>query len=317
MSTVDRLMHDGLRDGVFPSAVLLVASRGEPVLHRAWGEAQLDTIYDVASLTKAVCTSVVAMRLHDRGLLPLDARTRLLLAHAAGLPAHRPYYRRLRGRAVIARAAEREPWVYPPGTRSLYSDVGFIALGAVIERAGGSRLDRLFRCEVAVPLGLPDTRFGPFLSRGSRVAPTAPRRRGVVDDANARAMGGVAGHAGLFSTAADLHLVCRALAGAWQDEGGLVSRATIRRFWRRELPRTGSTWCLGWDTPSPRGSQAGTLLSRRTVGHLGFTGCSLWIDPVRELWIVLLTNRVRLGREPNLLKRFRPRLHDAILRALP
>jgi len=334
---VHATMREALRGRVFPSAVLLVADEGEPVLHAGYGGAErVDTVFDVASLTKAVATSVAAMWLVDRGRLDIRApasrylpylgpagadRVRLwhLLSHASGLPAWRPYYRELSGRALI-RAAAREPLEAPPGRRSVYSDLGFILLGAIIERASGRRLDRLLRDEIYQPIGLARTLFRPGRRSGLPIAPTgrcAWRRRsllGEVHDENAAALGGVAGHAGLFSTAHDLHRICRVLVDAWAGaQSAPVSREVVRLFWRRPMPR--STWCLGWDTPSPRASSAGRYL-RRAVGHLGYTGCSIWVDPARARWVILLTNRVALRREPNLLKPLRPRLHDRILEAL-
>lgn len=306
-------MEEALGAGAFPSAVLLAARNNEVAIHHAWGAAELDTIFDVASLTKAVVTSTVAMKLYEQRKFQLDVRARRLLAHASGLPAHRPYFATLSGRAAIVRAAENEPLVFAPGSKSLYSDIGFIVLGAALERAGGMRLNQLFIEHVARPLGLADTRFGRI--RSLRVAPTTPELAGVVHDDNARAMGGVAGHAGLFSTALDLHRLAASLVAAWRNDRGLVARKTIRRFWRPAFPGR-STWCLGWDTPSLRGSQAGRSLSRQAVGHLGFTGCSIWIDPAEPLWIVLLTNRVYSDPDKNLLRVFRPRIHDAVMMEL-
>jgi CubicO group peptidase (beta-lactamase class C family) len=334
-------MQRGVRGGVFPAAVLLVADDGEPLLHAGYGDAErLDAVFDVASLTKAVATSVAMMWLVDRGRVDLDApaarylgelrrpgadriRIRHLLAHASGLPAWRPYFRRLRG-AEVVRAAAREPLESPPGRRAVYSDLGFMLIGAIVERAAGRPLDQLLADEIFGPLGLRRTFFvrggtrppcGPVLPTG-RCAWRRRVLRGEVHDQNAAAMGGVAGHAGLFSTAHDLHRICRALVGCWSgDRGGTLSREVVRLFWRRSrVP--GSTWCLGWDTPSPGASSAGRYL-RRAVGHLGFTGCSLWVDPRRARWVILLTNRVATGRDPARMQAFRPRLHDRVLEALP
>ncbi len=336
-------MERALADRVFSAGVLLVADGGAPVVHRGYGAAErLDTVFDLASLTKALATSVAAMWLVDRGRLDpespswryigdlrragaQDIRIWHLLAHASGLPAWRPYYRSLRGAALV-RAAAREPLEAVPGSRAVYSDLGFILLGRIVEKIARRRLDKLLRERIYGPLGLLRTFF---VDLGGAARPDGPERiaptgrcgwrrrilRGEVHDENAAAMGGVAGHAGLFSTAHDVHLLCRALAGAWAGErGGPVSPEAVRAFWtRRRVP--GSSWCLGWDTPSPRGSSAGRGL-RGAVGHLGFTGCSLWLDPKRALWVVLLTNRVALGREPNRLKPLRPRIHDLVVAAL-
>lgn len=338
-------MERALVDRVFSAATLLVADGGEPVVHRGYGAAErLDTVFDLASLTKALATSVAAMWLVDRGRLDpespawrfmgelrrpgaSDIRIWHLLAHASGLPAWRPYYRSLQGAALV-RAAAREPLETAPGSRAVYSDLGFILLGRIIEKIARRRLDTLMYERIYGPLGLLRTSFIDLgnaarreIARRERIAPTGRcdwRRRllrGEVHDENAAAMGGVAGHAGLFSTAHDVHLLCRALAAAWAGErGGPVSPEVVRAFWtRRRVP--GSTWCLGWDTPSPRGSSAGRYLGG-AVGHLGFTGCSLWLHPKRALWVVLLTNRVALGREPNRMKPLRPRIHDLVMASL-
>ncbi len=357
------LCQQAVEDSVVPGLVLLVASEGAVQLHEAFGHRQLtprllpvlpDTVYDIASLTKAVATSVVAMQLCDQGKLALedpvrrhvpeflpgpdrDAVTvRLLLCHAAGLPAHRPFFQTIpsapSGRWAIALGAAHEPLAYAPGTRSVYSDLGFILLGWLLERVGGARLDVQVDRGVTAPLGLMSTIFVNLADSEARahllanrtVAATqysAERKRvvlGEVDDMNGYAMGGIAGHAGLFSSAADLAAIAAGLSAAWRGDAGatLVGRDVIRRFWSPAgIPD--SVWRLGWDGPSPGVSQAGTRLSRAAVGHLGFTGCSLWIDPGRDLTIVLLANRVH-PQVPtdDRFRLFRPALHDAILDAL-
>jgi CubicO group peptidase (beta-lactamase class C family) len=346
--------------------VLLGARGGEVAFHEAFGFRQLvpkqlptspDTLYDVASLTKAVVTSVLAMqevaagrwRLEGPVVEPLpefgvaeDAgretvTIRDLLCHASGLPAHRPFWRQVEAapseRRAVALLAAREPLEYPPRTRSVYSDLGFILLGWMLERTTGARLDALAAARIVGPLGLGATTFLSLsdpvaraeVIGGRAIAATQlclERRRvliGEVDDLNAAAMGGVAGHAGLFSTAADLSAIAGALCRAFRgDRGGgtLVDRDVVRGFWSPAgVP--GSTWRLGWDGPAAAGSQAGSRLSRAAVGHLAFTGCSLWIDPARETWIVLLSNRVHPSvPSDDRFRRFRPAVHDALLDAL-
>lgn len=363
LSGLRRACHDATDSGVVPALELLVASGAEVVFHEAFGARQLEperlsaevgTVWDVASVTKAVSTSVLAMHLVGRGAVPLDEPARrwlpelaseakrritprLLLAHASGLPPHRPFHRMAAmapdPRQEMIRLATSEPLEGEPGAVSRYSDLGFITLGALLERASGSRLDALFDQLIARPLGLGATRFVDLSDPGAatRLAAEQPvaatqrcpeRRRiivGEVDDLNAAAMGGAGGHAGLFATAADLHLVARALVAAWQGTDGAlpgIERDVIREFWcPAGIP--GSTWRLGWDGPAPHGSLAGELLSRRAVGHLGFTGCSLWIDPEQAVWIVLLTNRVHpeLRDDPR-FRGLRPALHDLALRSI-
>lgn len=357
------LCQGAVRDGVVPGMVVLVASGGAIRLHEAFGHRQLtprqlpalpDTVYDVASLTKAIATSVVTMQLVDRGNVALDdpvrqkipeflpgpqrdaVTVRLLLCHAAGLPAHKPFHAQVpqapSQRWAIALSAAHEPLAYPPSTRSVYSDLGFILLGWLLERAAGLRLDVQVERGIALPLRLTSTIFvnladsearARLLANRTVAATQASGQRnrvvlGEVDDLNAYAMGGIAGHAGLFSTAADLGAIAGALCAAWRDDRGahLVNRDVVRQFWSPAgIP--GSVWRLGWDGPSPGSSQAGTRMSRAAVGHLGFTGCSLWIEPERDRWIVLLSNRVHPHvPTDDRFREFRPALHDALLEAL-
>jgi CubicO group peptidase (beta-lactamase class C family) len=353
-------------DGAVPGLVLHVAQGGAG-FQAAFGARQLvprrlpalpDTLYDVASLTKAVATSVLVMQEVGAGRLALDAKVAALLpelsnqdggahdpardqitvhqllSHASGLPAHRPFWQLAAHspaeRLAIALLAAREPLAYPPGTQAVYSDLGFILLGWLLERLTGSRLDVLFEERIARPLGLAASTFVSLADSEARarllgdrsVAATqiSPERHGLVlgevDDMNAFAMGGIAGHAGLFSTAGDLATIAGALLAAFRGDGTLVHRDVIRRFWSSSgVP--GSTWRLGWDGPAEVGSQAGERLSRASVGHLAFTGCSLWIDPAREVVLVLLSNRVHPAvPADDRFRRLRPALHDAALDAL-
>jgi serine-type D-Ala-D-Ala carboxypeptidase len=370
-----RLRHlcdEAVAAGVVPGAVILFGDDGETRFHEAFGARQvepvrlpttLDTIYDVASVTKAVVTSVIAMRAVGDGLLRLDdpvirylpefagegkehVTIRHLLAHAAGLPAHRPFYLQHAGgereregegageaegerngsarRVAILLAAAAEPLAAPPGTRAVYTDLGFMLLGWLLERVRGARLDALADREIFRPLALGATAFGPLaVDAGRAVAATerCPWRGrllvGEVHDQNAWAMNGVAGHAGLFSTAHDLAVIARDLAAAWRgggpSGGTCVERDVIREFWTPSgVP--GSNWRLGWDGPAPHGSQAGSLLARTAVGHLGFTGCSLWIDPERDRVIVFLSNRIHpVVRDDPRFRAFRPAVHDAAI----
>jgi CubicO group peptidase (beta-lactamase class C family) len=350
-------------DGTVPGLVLLVAVGGNVVFHEGFGARQLvprklpvfrDTLFDVASITKAVVTAVLAMREVGAGRIALEtpvvellpefegadrARVtiRQLLAHTSGLPAHRPFWRTAAEapseRRAISLLAAREPLEYEPGTRAIYSDLGFILLGWLLERVTGERLDVLANKEIAAPLGLASTTFMSLSDPEERarllgdrsIAATqlCPERHrvliGEVDDLNAMAMGGVAGHAGLFSTAEELSRIAGALCTAWRGDAGgetLVQRDVVRTFWSPSGVE-GSTWRLGWDGPAAANSQAGTRFPRAGVGHLGFTGCSLWIDPAAKTWIVLLSNRVHPAiPTDDRFKRFRPALHDAIVDAL-
>lgn len=357
--------------GVVPGAVVLCAEGGTTRFHEAFGARQLeptmapaalDTVYDVASVTKAVVTSVLAMRAVASGELALEdpvgrhqpqfrgadkdeVTLRHLLCHASGLPAHRPFYAPFFGlapdasaipvdvaarRQAIVAAAAAEPLERSPGERAVYSDLGFMLLGDVLERCAGNRLDVMTDHWLVPRLGLGATTFVRLDGAGGRtpvLAAVAPTERcdrratlvsGAVHDLNAYAMGGVAGHAGLFSTAADLGKIAGALVAAWHGDvtEPIVPKEVVRTFWE-PAGVAGSTWRLGWDGPAEQGSQAGTRLSRRAVGHLGFTGCSLWIDPPRRLWIVVLTNRVHpVVRDDPRFKVFRPAVHDAAMMGL-
>lgn len=370
---VQEVCERAVAAGVVPGAVVLAASEGKTRFHQSFGARQLEptllparphTTYDVASVTKAVITSVLTMQAVAAGALSLDDRVgqyvshflgegkelvtiRHLLCHASGLPAHRPFYEPFLGspwsetsgalsgdraarRAAIVAAAAAEPLERPPQQRSVYSDLGFILLGEILERCGAARLDALAQRQLIEPLGLRSTTFVEVDGQGGRapllseVAPTerCPRRGrmvvGEVHDLNTYAMGGIAGHAGLFSTAAELGRIAGALVAAWHGNGTghIVPTEVIRQFWSPAgVP--GSTWRLGWDGPAERDSQAGSQLSRQAVGHLGFTGCSLWIDPAAQLWIVLLTNRVHpTVRDDPRFRAFRPAVHDATVTAL-
>jgi CubicO group peptidase (beta-lactamase class C family) len=358
---VHKLCAAATDDGTVPGLVLLVAAGGTIVFHDAFGARQLvprklpvfhDTLFDVASITKAAVTSVLAMREVGAGRVALETpvvellpefegadranvTVRQLLSHSSGLPAHRPFWRQAADapseRRAISLLAAREPLEYPTGTRAVYSDLGFIVLGWLLERVSGERLDVLAHKQIVAPLGLasttfmslsePDERARVLGDRSIAATQLCPERHrvliGEVDDLNAMAMGGIAGHAGLFSTAAELSDIASALCRAWRGDGaGLVERDVVRTFWSPS-GIAGSTWRLGWDGPATTGSQVGTRFSRAGVGHLGFTGCSLWIDPAREAWIVMLSNRVHPAiPSDDRFKRFRPALHDAIVDAL-
>ncbi len=348
MKRIHQLINAGLTQQHYQSASLLVAQGGQPLIHQAYGKAQLDSVFDLASLTKPLATTAVMMQLTAEGRLspdtPLirllpelkwpgarDLRIWHLLCHAAGLTAWRPYYQELASRPARGRrqAMRRMVAATPPEAHApaptCYSDLGFILLDWALERCTGTRLDRLAHNKIFRPLGLTHTFFidldraGPQVHHGrSLIVPTERcpwrkrRLRGEVHDDNCWAMGGVSGHAGLFSTAHDIHLLTRSLVAAYHGAPSIFSRRVVRRFFNHS-PLPGSSRVLGWDTPTAERSSAGRLFGPHTVGHLGFTGTSLWVDLERSLWIIFLTNRVYYGREPNPMPALRPRLHDAIM----
>jgi serine-type D-Ala-D-Ala carboxypeptidase len=305
---------------VFPSAQLVVVDAGRPWYARAVGAATPQTRFDLASLTKPLSTMAIALRLLARGAISFNARPRpeatieQLMCHAGGLPGWRalgdPDAPSEEMRRSVVEAARKEPLEYPPGTKSIYSDLGFILLGDALERASSKRLDQLFAEEVAQPLVV-EVGF----RAGDDVMPTEVPLRGVVHDENARAMGGVAGHAGLFGHAGDVSTLVAAWVDAFHGEDRWLDPRLVRRaFALAGIPS--STWGLGWDHPSAVGSSAGARWPRDGVGHLAFTGCSIWIDPPRRRWVVLLSNRVHPTRDNDAIRAFRPRLHDAVLAAL-
>jgi beta-glucosidase-like glycosyl hydrolase/CubicO group peptidase (beta-lactamase class C family) len=345
---VDRILADFVERRAFPGGVVAVG-RGDALVHlSAFGRQTYDpgspavtpeTIYDVASLTKVVATTTMAMILVDEERLGLDApvqsflprfegrgkeavTVRQLLSHSSGLDWWAPLYEEARGPEDYLQRVQAMELAYEPGTRSLYSDLGLILLGEVLERAAGEPLDAFARRRVLEPLGMTDTLFRPGADLLPRIAPTERDEwrgrllHGEVHDENAFALGGVAPHAGLFSTAGDLARFARMIvAGGVFEHRRIVSRKTVEEFVRRAgVPD--STRALGWDTKSAEGSSAGTLFSPASFGHTGFTGTSLWIDPERELFVILLTNRVHPTRENNLIREARPAVADAVVRAL-
>lgn len=295
------------------------------------------TIFDLASLTKVLSTTTLALGLIEGGRLDLSTpvadlmpswstrdRTwvtvRDLFEHCSGLPAHRPYFRELSGRAAYQSAISREPLEYPWRTRSVYSDLGFILLGFILEDLAGQPLDAQFdRWRTAARISGPvDYRAqATWLARIASTEHDPWRRRvlqGEVHDENAAALAGVAGHAGLFGTAAAVGDVARwwmtLLNGADDARTGVSARVTSTFTERSTVP--GSSRALGWDTMLPT-SSCGTRLSPHAIGHTGFTGTSLWIDPARDLYAVLLTNRVHPTRDNDKIQQVRRDFHDAIV----
>lgn len=343
---VDSLVNLKIRERAFPGAQLLVIHKGTIVHERCFGMVSYDTndavtqatMYDLASLSKVVSTTTAAMKLWETGRLDLDAPVaryipsfarngkahvtiRHLLTHSAGLPPFKPYFTFCTDAAQALDTIFASPLDYVPGTRTVYSDLGMITLAKVIERITGIPLDIYARELIFAPLGMSATMYTPPDSLVDRCAPTeydaAWRKRllrGTVHDETAALLGGVAGHAGLFSTARDLGRFALMLIGGGELDGSrIVRRTTIDMFTRRQ---GASSRALGWDTKSSLGSSAGRYFSTRAFGHTGFTGTSLWIDRDAGIAVVFLTNRVHPTRENRVLLGFRPILHDAVREAL-
>ncbi len=296
-----------------------------------------DTVFDLASLTKVVATTTLAARLVSAGVLRLDMRVasllpmwsgsdrgavtiRDLLEHASGLPGHRDYFARLAGRPAYERAIGIEPLEYPPHSRSLYSDLGFMLAGFIVQDRGGGPLDVQFR-EWRSAAGIRDalTYLPPrdWLARTAATENDPWRRRvlrGEVHDENAAALGGVAAHAGLFGTAAAVGDVARwwlARLDGEDDARTGMSAAVAASFTMRSTA-PGSSRAVGWDTMLPT-SSCGTRLSARAIGHTGFTGTSLWLDPALDLYAILLTNRVHPARDNDRIRQVRRQFHDAVV----
>jgi CubicO group peptidase (beta-lactamase class C family) len=270
---------------------------------------------------------------------------RRLLAHCSGLAAWRPFFQLIgdveRGGKVNFMATPRaKHWIYeeihrekleaPTATRAIYSDLNFIILGELVEQVSGVSLARFCHERIFRPLGLEATGFIDLArSRTQKLKPVpemfaatencATRKRiliGEVDDENAYAMGGVAGHAGLFASVREVDRIAAELIACYQGRSDMVAPAIIREFWTRAAVVPDSTWALGWDTPSPLHSSSGHHFPATAAGHLGFTGTSIWIDPERELTVSILTNRVHPSRDNEAIREFRPKIHDLIMEAI-
>ncbi len=351
--TARAVVTRGLASRAYPAAAVEVGTPSSVLWSESFGALSYEegapstdsaTVFDLASLTKVIGTASVAMTLLEHRHIGLDDRVgswipawsghdraavtvRDLLEHASGLPGYLALYERCRGRAEYLAEICRWPLEYVPRSRSVYSDLGFILLGCLLETAGRARLDQLVAsCFAGLPAETDPLRlvFSPPAEWRSHVAPTEvdPWRGrllvGEVHDENAWALGGVAGHAGLFGRASDVGRFARAVLRARKagDAGGpgLAPSETMARFTERSsVP--GSSRALGWDTMLPT-SSCGTRLSIASFGHTGFTGTSLWIDPDREIYVAFLTNRVHPTRENHQIGGIRPALHDAIVECL-
>ena len=352
-------MNDAVQRGIFPGAVLLVGARGRILLNEAFGYASLrprrnpmsrKTRFDLASLTKPLATTTALMLLVQDGKIRLSdavsrwipsfqggekARLRVfhLLNHSSGFRAGRPFYHRFMKdrkqigtkstREAIYQRVHEEKLSYSIGSKSVYSDFGFILAGEIIETVSGQPLDRFCKRRIFVPLNLPTLHFrrvGRTIPRSVRYAATekCPWRKrvllGEVHDGNSFAMGGVAGHAGLFGTAWDVYQLTRKIQDAANGVRSFISQDIALRFLSR-MKTPQSSWALGWDTPSLP-SSSGHFFSSRSFGHLGFTGCSIWADLDRDIIVVLLTNRIHPSSRNNRIRAFRPMIHDLIIKEL-
>lgn len=351
---VDLAVREGIQRGLYPGAVVIIGRRDSILYTRGYGhytwslssptpEAD-STLWDLASITKVVATAATAMRLVDQGRLDLDApvrrylprfsgglknqvTVRMLLDHTSGLKSYVPIYQRARrSRARAIDLLYAQPLLRTPGDSAEYSDLNALFLGLVIEKATGTSLDKAAAREVFTPLGMSQTMYRPPARLKRRTVPSGMWRGkpvpGDVNDQNAVVFGGVAGHAGVFSTATDLATFARVwLRDGAGPHGTWVKKATLDQFLTRG-PRSG-TRMLGWDTPDLEAEEPsiyGTLISRSAYGHTGFTGTELWIDPSHDLFLVFLTNRAFDPKTRDSLKELklvRTAVSDAALRLVP
>jgi len=343
---IERIITDAIKDSAFPGAVALISKDGKIRFHKAFGnytyeenskEVTTKTIYDLASLTKVIATTTAAMLCVDRKLFKLDDKVskyipefasnkkgeitlKNLLLHNSGFPSWKKYWGVHDNPDEVLNDIYTSKLEYETGTKTVYSDLGIIVLGKVIEKVTGKSLDLFCKKEIFIPLEMNDTYFNPPDSLKYRIAPTELdnywRKKiiiGEVHDETAALLNGVSGHAGLFSTAEDIHKLLLTLLnkGKYKDKQ-LIQNSTVELFTRRFDK---STRALGWDIKSPEGSSAGKLFNELSFGHTGFTGTSAWIDPLNKIIVVFLTNRVHPTRENNKINKIRPELHDAVIKA--
>ena len=359
LKNIEEILGQGLLEGAFPGGVLLVAKRGEIVLHQEAGLCSMrpkqepmtkETIFDLASLTKPLATTLAVMKLVDQEKIHLDQplseiirrgslkekgslTPRLLLNHSAGFVAWKPLYSDLvkeevgDRRRILRRRILKEPLVYSPGEECLYSDWGFMILEWIIEEVSGMPMHRFLDDHFYGPMSLKRT----FIYTGElptgldkamfAATKDCPLRnriiRGEVEDDVAYALSGYSGHAGLFSTAEELYALVALLRDHYYGKrDDFLSPELVREFFRRQDIVEGCTWALGWDTPSPENSSSGRHFSPRSVGHLGFTGTSVWMDLEKDVIVVFLTNRTLTADDNEKIKAFRPQLHDLIMEEL-
>ena len=343
------ILEQGITERVFPGAAFAVTRGGEILTSGAAGaftyesdspEVSPETVFDLASVTKVVATTAMAMILYDRGKLDLnqkvigvvpefasgaDARRRgqitirMLLAHSSGLPAYARIFEKAHNREALLEAIYTMPLETDPDTRAEYSDIGFILLGEALSRITGEPLNEFCRREVFSKLEMNNTIYLPPANWKSRIPPTVNDQKfrhrviqGEVNDENASVLGGVSAHAGVFSNVKDVSKFALCIL----EYGPQLFRPeTIKLFATRQTIPAGTTRALGWDTPSAP-SQSGQYFSQTSCGHLGYTGASLWIDLERQISITLLTNRTWPNADTQAIKQLRPKFHDGIMEEL-
>ncbi len=348
-SGVEKLILKSIRDSVFPGAVLVIGNQDSIIYQKAFGHftydttspaMTLNTIFDLASVSKVVGTTTAAMILYDEGKLKLDEKVktylpefdnhgkgeitvRNLLLHNSGLPAFKKYYDIYNTGEEVINDIMNTELIYKPGEKYVYSDLGIITLQKIIEKITGTTLDKFLEAKVFKPLGMNRTMYNPPDSLKNQCAPTEidtfyrmRQIQGEVHDERAYMLGGVAGHAGLFSTGPDLaKFAMMMLNGGRLNGRAYVKKSTIDYWTTRQTKQ--SSRALGWDTKSTDGiSSFGTKFSKNSFGHTGFTGTSIWFDKDNKIFVILLTNRVYPTRKNRKIYKMRAVYHDAIYDAL-
>lgn len=349
------VLEKAIAERTFPGAAYGVLRRGSMVALDVAGRFTYDadappvrpeTVFDLASVSKVIATTAAAMLLVDHGILDLDLRLgeilpgfvigmepgsgkervtlRMLLAHTSGLPAYETLFRTCKTPDALLRATLQLPLEAKPGARTEYSDFGYILLGKAIEILSHEPLDVFCTREIFTPLGLTTACFRPPHEAWSSISPTEDDRtfrgrviQGEVQDENCFVLGGVAGHAGVFAGVRDVLAFAQCILARGQAPDGqqLFRPETVDLFATRQNPADGQSRALGWDVPT-EGSSSGRYFGPRSIGHLGFSGCSLWIDPDRELAVALLTNRTWPDRSNQAIRQLRPAFHDTVVEAL-
>ncbi len=349
LDRLDSIMNEAIRDHAFPGGQLLVAKDGAIVYNKSFGSLEYSsgspkvnasTTYDLASVTKVVATTSAMMRLHEEGCIQLDDAVvkyipefnnngkekitlRNLLIHNGGLPAFKRLFLTCKSQQEVLDSVYQTEMIFNVGDSTVYSDFDFVLLGKIVERISGVTLDKFVDSVFFKPLGMPSTFFNPPSSIWKKIAPTeydsVYRKRliqGEVHDENAYSLGGVSGHAGLFSTASDLSIFLQMIMNGGNYGGKqYLKPETIKFFTTRQSKN--STRALGWDTKTMNGySSAGTLFGEKSFGHTGFTGTSVWVEPEKKIFVILLTNRVYPTRNNSKIMQIRPKVHDAVIKAI-
>jgi CubicO group peptidase (beta-lactamase class C family) len=342
-------LNQAIGDSAFPGCAVSVGFRGKLIFEQSFGNFTYDTnsakvevnsIFDLASVTKVVATTTISMILYDQGRLELDWKVsdivlafhgkgkeditiRHLLTHTSGLPGWIRFYLDLNGKERIIQEICNTDLVNEPGTVYVYSDLGMIIMQKIIESITNKTLDQLVRDYVTIPLGMKRTFYNPDSSLRNEIVPTEVSEwhqklvHGFVHDENTYVMGGVSGHAGMFSTVQDLFVFCQMyLNKGFYENKRILKSETIELFTSRQNMIEGSTRALGWDTRSDKNSMAGDYMSMQAFGHSGFTGTTIWIDPENQVFVVLLSNRVYPTRENKKIFRVRPIVHNYVMRAI-